>query len=331
MRNRICVRLRPGWTPSRRRSSRSSATDPRRRPGPSRSARASSTTGRRPRRSTPSATALGRPGDARVRRRRGPAAAGRRESRASCRTRTASTSAAAAAIMVTAGANMAFMHAVLAMTHARRRSHPAGAVLLQSRDGDRDGRLPRRSACRPTTRYQLALDAIARAITAATRAIVTDLAEQSERRGAERGVAARSERRSAASAGCITSADETVRVLHLRRRRATCRRGRSRAPPATRSRCTRCRRPTASPGWRIGYMVYPGAPGVGDDEEPGHDPDLPDDCVAGRRRWRRSTSAARTASRTSASSRRSATSSSRAVGAGAARDACRRPTARSTA
>ena len=38
-------------------------------------------------------------------------------------------------------------------------------------------------------------------------------------------------------------------------------------------------------------MVYPGAARVGDDEEPGHDPHLPDDRVAGWRPLPRSTSA----------------------------------------
>ena len=41
--------------------------------------------------------------------------------------------------------NMAFMHAAARDHRARRRSHPAGAVLLQPRDGDSDGRLPRRA------------------------------------------------------------------------------------------------------------------------------------------------------------------------------------------
>jgi aspartate/methionine/tyrosine aminotransferase len=64
-------------------------------------------------------------------------------------------------LMVTAGANMAFVHAVLAIT-APGRDHPERPVLLQPRDGHPDGRLhggsrrhrrslpaaPRRAACR---------------------------------------------------------------------------------------------------------------------------------------------------------------------------------------
>ena len=56
---------------------------------------------------------------------------------------------------------------------SRRRDHPAGAVLLQSRDGDRDGWRASGRGSRRTTSYQLDVPAIAAAITPRTRAVVT--------------------------------------------------------------------------------------------------------------------------------------------------------------
>ena len=54
-----------------------------------------------------------------------------------------------------------------------RRGDPAGAVLFQPRDGDPDGRLPRRPRADRRVAISCRLDAIARAITQRTRAIVT--------------------------------------------------------------------------------------------------------------------------------------------------------------
>ena len=74
-------------------------------------------------------------------------------------------------IMVTAGANMAFVHAVLAVTEPGDEVI-SGPVLLQSRDGDSYGGC--RAVLVPTDAcYQLRPDAIRAAITDRTRAVVT--------------------------------------------------------------------------------------------------------------------------------------------------------------
>ena len=117
-------------------------------------------------------------------------------------------------VMVTAGANMAFMHAALARHAARRRDHPARAVLLQPRDGDSDGRLHDRAR------------ADRRPVPAAPRSDSPgdhrshaggrdDLAEQPERRGVQRVVVARAERALPRSRA-VSHLRRDVRVLHLR-------------------------------------------------------------------------------------------------------------------
>ena len=210
-------------------------------------------------------------------------------------------------IMVTAGANMAFMHAVLATTM------PGDEVILRSRSTSITrwrSRWPAAvpSASRPTSAISSRLDAHrarrsppARAPSSRSRRTIRAARCCRER------VAARAERSSVASAACFTSATRPTNT----------------SPTAAPSTCRRAPFPDASghtismyslskafgfAGWRIGYMVVSRAAGVGDDEESGHHPHLPADRVAGRgaaRRWR---SAAATASRTCASWRRSARS-----------------------
>ena len=220
---------------------------PRRRRGRSRSARASCTTGRRAEAIDAVRDGAGRARHAPVPRRRRPAGAASSGSQPKLRGRERHRRRdAAAAIMVTAGANMAFMHAVLATTIAGRRGDPAGAVLFQPRDGDRDGRLPRRPR------------ADRRALPAARR---RDRARDHDR---ARAPSSRS-RRTIRAARCSTEASlrarqralprarrlpllrRAVRVLHLRRGASRVARVVRRARRITRSRCTRCRRPTGSP------------------------------------------------------------------------------------
>ena len=88
-------------------------------------------------------------------------------------------------IMVTAGANMAFMHAVLATTS------PGDEVILPTPFYFNHEMAIEMAGCRavrvPTDeRYQLRVDAIRDAITAAHARHRHDFAEQSERRGAFR-------------------------------------------------------------------------------------------------------------------------------------------------
>ena len=148
--------------------------------------------------------------------------------------------------MVTAGANMAFMHAVLAITEPGDEIILQRAVLFQSRDGDSDGRLhggPRR---RPTRAISCGSTRCARAVTDRTRAIVT-VSPNNPSGAVFPEAALREVNALCRERGIYHIADEVVRVLHLRSARGTCRPARFRTPPRTRSRCTRCRRRTALP------------------------------------------------------------------------------------
>ena len=167
------------------------------------------------------------------------------------------------------------MNAVLAITDPGRRDHPAGAVLLQSRDGGGDGRRDGGRACRRRASYQLDVTAIAQRDHAAHARHRHRLAEQPDRRGLSRGGAARGQRalpRRAASSTSTTrptSTSPTAASTHFSPGSTR------RAPPATRSRSTRCRRRTAWRAGAIGYMVIPDGAGRGGQQDPGHDPDLP--------------------------------------------------------
>ena len=181
-------------------------------------------------------------------------------------------------IMVTAGANMAFMHAVLAITE------PGDEIILPVPFYFNHEMAIQMAGCRAVAR------ADRRSLPAATRrdpggdhrshARHRDhLAEQPERRGPLRDVAARGQR----------ALPRSRAVPHRRRGRT------STSPTDRRGMCRRARLPGAGAhtisiyslskaygfaGWRIGYMALPRAPGVRDDEEPGHDPDLPDRSIS---------------------------------------------------
>ena len=227
----------------------------------------------------------------------------------SCGARTASTSRAAAASMVTAGAQHG-VHARGARDHrAGRRDHPAGAVLLQSRDGDSDGRLPRGARRRPTSAISCDLDAIRARDHRRTRAIVTVSPNNPSGAVYPRSGAARGER-AVRRARPLSHQRRGLRVLHLRS-----------GAPCLAGLVRRRRRAhdldvLAVEGVRLRRLAHrlhgvSGASGVGDGEDPGHDPGLSDRSssqVAARRRARRRPRLLRAAR--PASSPRSATSSS---------------------
>ncbi len=137
-------------------------------------------------------------------------------SRGSWRPRTASTSRAAR-IMVTAGANMAFMHAVLATTSPGDEVILPDPVLFQSRDGHRDGGVPRRP--RPDRRSLSAVDSTrSRARSRSrTRAIVTISPNNPSGAVLRGGGAARSQR-AVPRSRAVPHLRRDLRVLHLRRR-----------------------------------------------------------------------------------------------------------------
>ena len=129
--------------------------------------------------------------------------------------------------------------------------------------------------------YQLDVPAIAAAITPRTRAVVTVSPNNPTGAVYPSEVAAR------VNALCrdarrLPHPRRGLRVLHLRRRAARSRPGRSPAPPATRFRSTRCRRRYGMASWRIGYMVMPAGAVGGGQQDPGHAPDLPAGGVAAR-------------------------------------------------
>ena len=150
-------------------------------------------------------------------------------------------------VVVTAGGNLAFVNAILAVTDPGDEvilpapyyfNHEMAIVIAGGR-----------AVPVPTFRdYQLDVQAIADAITPRTRAVVTVSPEQPDRRGVLRRVAPRGERALRRSRP-LPHPRRGVRVLHLRRRAATFRPARSTAHPATPSRSIRCRRRTA---WRAG-------------------------------------------------------------------------------
>ena len=150
-------------------------------------------------------------------------------------------------VVVTAGGNLAFMNAILAITDPGRRSDPAGAVLLQPRDGDRDGRRAARAGAdhgRPSARRRRhrARDHAAHARDRHR------LAEQPDRRRLPGSVAARGQRALPRSRH-LSHARRGLRVLHVRRRAPFLAGVDRRRRGAHASRSIRCRRRTA---WRAG-------------------------------------------------------------------------------
>ena len=232
--------------------------------------------------------------------------------------------------MVTAGANMAFMHAVLAITAPGDEIILQRAVLLQSRDGDSDGRLHARCASPPTRTISCGSTRCARAITDRTRAIVT--VSPNNPSGAVFSEASlRAVNALCRERGLYHIADEVVRVLHLRSARARLARRRFAGADEHTISMYSLSKAYGFAGWRIGYMTYPEHLAAAMAKSQDTILVCPPVAVAGRRRSPRSTSAARTASRTSASSPRSATSSSPSCRRWRRWPPCRPPTARSTA
>ena len=202
--------------------------------------------------------------------------------------------------MVTAGANMAFMHAVLAITAPGDEIILQRAVLLQPRDGDSDGRTARAVRVATDDRYQPRLDALRAAITDRTRAIVTVTPNNPS--GAVFSEAAlRDINALCRERGIYHIADEVYEYFTY----GSARHVSSGSFPGAEAHTIAMyslSKAYGFAGWRIGYMMYPGASRVGDGEEPGHDPGLPAGRVAGRGdRGARGRPRA-TASRTSASS-----------------------------
>ena len=232
--------------------------------------------------------------------------------------------------MVTAGANMAFMHAVLATTS------PGDEVILPVPFYFNHEMAIEMAGCRvvrvPTDdRYQLSLDAIRRAMTTRTRADRHDLAEQSERRGARAGVAGARSTSCAASAGIYHISDEPYEYFTYGSARHVSPGSFADAAGHTISMYS-LSKAYGFAGWRIGYMVYPehlAAAMIKSQDTILICPPIASQVAAAgsaRRRPRR------TASRTSGSSRRFATSSlTRVVRARRRSRRCRPPTARSTA
>ena len=224
---------------------------------------------------------------------------------------------------------MAFMHAVLAITA------PGDEIILNVPfyfNHEMAIQMADCTAVRVATdaRYQPRLDALRAAITDRTRAIVTVSPNNPSGAVFSEPVAARGQR-AVPRARDLSHRRRGLRVLHLRRRRARVVRRRFPAPSEHTISMYSLSKAYGFAGWRIGYMVYPEHPGVGDGEVPGHDSGLPAGGVAdrgdrGARRRPRLLRAARPRARRDPRHRRLA-----AVGAGAAGRACRRPTARSTA
>jgi aspartate/methionine/tyrosine aminotransferase len=166
--------------------------------------------------------------------------------------------AARGRIMVTAGANMAFMHAVLATTS------PGDEVILPIPFYFNHEMAVQMAGCRvvcvPTDEcYQLSTDAIARAISSRTRAIVT-ISPNNPSGAVYAEAALRRTNEPCRDRGLYHISDETYEYLRTAPH-ATSRPARSRAE-STPSRSTQCRRPTgsqagASGTWCIQHGWHP--------------------------------------------------------------------------
>ena len=180
-------------------------------------------------------------------------------SRASCAPRTASTSRAAARIMVTAGANMAFMHAVLAITE------PGDEIILPVPFYFNHEMAIQMAGCRAVTvptddRLSAATSTPSRrAITDRTRAIVTISPNNPSGAVFPEALAPRGQRPVPRSRA-VPHRRRGLRVLHLRDRPGTCRPARLPAPTAHTISLYSLSKAYGFAGWRIGYIVYPDAP-----------------------------------------------------------------------
>ena len=226
------------------------------RPGRFRSGRAWCTTVRRRRRSRRRARRAGRAGHPRISGRPGPAGAGASDRAQAADRERHRRRATAAAIMVTAGANMAFMHARARDHRAGRRNHPAVPFYFNHEmaiqmAGCRAVRVP------TDERYQLRHRRHSRAPSPIGRAPSSP------------------SRRTTRAARCFSEAIAPrgqrpvprARALSHRRRgrtstsptglRVTSRPARSPARRATPFRMYSLSKAYGFAGWRIGYMVYP--------------------------------------------------------------------------
>jgi len=180
--------------------------------------------------------------------------------------------------MVTAGANMAFMHAVFAITE------PGDEIVLNVPFYFNHEMAIQMAGCVAVGSRRRALPAAARrAARGHHRSHARDrdgVAQQSKRRGVRRrGVARRDTL--CRERGLYHIADDGTSTSRTDRR-ATSRRARSRRRSPTISMFS-LSKAYGFAGWRIGYMTYPAPPRPGDGEEPGYDPRLPDRGGAGRR------------------------------------------------
>jgi aspartate/methionine/tyrosine aminotransferase len=156
-------------------------------------------------------------------------------------------------VMVTAGGNMAFVHAILAITT------PGDDVILPVPFYFNHEMAVQMAGCTPIRvatdeRYQLDVEAIRRAITPRTRAIVT-VTPNNPTGAVYPESSLRAISRICQDHGIYHISDEVYEYFTYGRRGMS-RRPRSTAPRSTRSHCSRCRRPTGSPAggsvtWRI--------------------------------------------------------------------------------
>ena len=176
-------------------------------------------------------------------------------------------------------------------------------------------------------RYQLRVDAIERAITDRTRAIVT-ISPNNPSGAVFSEASLRAVNDLCRDRGLFHISDEPTSTSptasRARLARIVCRRGRAHHFAVLAFESLRVRRLADR------LRGLSGSARVGDDEEPGHDSDLSDDCRAdgrrrGARRWSRVLRPARPRARLDSRHRRV-----RVVGAWRRSPQCRRPTARST-
>ena len=230
-------------------------------------------------------------------------------------------------LMVTAGANMAFVHAVLAITA------PGDEIILNVPfyfNHEMAIQMADCTAVRVATddRYQPRLDALRAAITDRTRAIVT-VTPNNPSGAVFSEDALRAINALCRDRGIYHIADEVYEYFTY----GAARHVSSGSFPGAEGHTIAMyslSKAYGFAGWRVGYMTYPEHLADGDGEEPGHDRGLRAGGVAGgghRRAGRRTRVLRAPRPRAGGDSRHRRLE---AGGAGAAGRPCRRPTARST-